>query len=76
MPSDLILHAFYHLIGVSWNVYEARWNNRKDFMVFANTLKGAIELMFCHLTKEDVGTIYVYKNGMLVSKSKAGRISG
>jgi len=53
-------------------MFEARWENKRNYACFSNTIQGAISTLLCFVPKEDVGCIYVYENGKLVKKRLKG----
>ena len=53
-------------------MYEARWENKRDFACFSDTMNGAISTLLCFVPDDETGCIYVYEEDKLVRKRLKG----
>ncbi len=53
-------------------MYEARWEDKRDFACFSNTMNGAISTLLCFVPDDETGCIFIYNNGDLVKKRLKG----
>ena len=55
-----------HEIKISLKLYEARWQNKKDFSCYSNTINGAVEILRSFIPEEDNGFIYIYEKNRFI----------
>ena len=53
-------------------MFEARWENKKDYACYSDTMNGAISTLLCFVPDDESGCIYIYNDGQLVKKRLKG----
>ncbi len=46
----------------------AKWEDKKDFACFSNTIDGAVSCLLNFIPEDETGVIYIYKDDRLIDK--------